>query len=106
MQEIEWKPEGSLTDVHAKIGMIRLYCDFYFVDFDTESSITPTSENGRWSAHVSILDLASTLRFGPNRRSLVKAKEDAVRIARELLLDYYTSVVGEMSRFDLVVDDE
>jgi hypothetical protein len=55
----------------------------------------------RWMADVSVEQQIETLRLGPVRKTMAKAKEDAVQLARELLLDYYVSIKAEMANFDL-----
>jgi len=49
---------------------------------------------------VSIMHRNSSSRYGKHRKSIQKAKEDAVRIARELLLDYQAGVEKELANFE------
>lgn len=92
MRKIEWKPKGSSKYASARIGNVMLYCN----------SIFTRSAKRRWHADVSICQLSSTMRHGPVRQSLSRAKEDAIRMARELLLDYHAVVTAEMKNFDLL----
>lgn len=94
MRKIEWKPRGSGKDVTARIGCVVLHCWQYFTHGKTSRR--------RWVADASIRELSGTFRYGCMRKSLAKAKEDAVRLTRELLLDYKVSLDVEMKNFDLL----
>lgn len=48
--------------------------------------------------------MSGTFRLGSMRKSLVEAKEDVIRLARELLIDYQTCLTIEMKKFDLNSD--
>lgn len=54
---------------------------------------------------VLVRGLSGILMIGSIRRSMAKAKEDAVRMTRELLLDYYYALVKEMGNFGLLISD-
>lgn len=89
MKEIKLKEWGNADDVTiTDIGGINLCC----LKFG----------NGKWRADVSIRRISHTMIYGPYRKSLSVAKNDAIRMAKELLIDHYTSVVKLMSRFDIV----
>lgn len=91
MRKINWKPKrpskNSNPYITARIGSIVLHC-----------YLEPKC---RWFAVASIRDISGTLRHGSIRKSLDKVKEDAVRLARELLLDYQAGLTAEMKNFDL-----
>ena len=89
MKKINWKLNSSREYARAQVGCIIMHAD-----------IAPATK--RWSADVSIQEQSGTFREGPMRRSMAEAKEDAVRLARELLLDHYTCLKVEMTNFDLV----
>lgn len=55
---------------------------------------------------VAVLGYYSRRRFGPDRRSLIKAKEDAVRLAIELLEDHSVSLGKQIAIFEKVVGVE
>jgi len=91
MKKINWK-QHSPNYIEARVGNVVLRC------FSYRNLI---SLKLRWKAYASIRETSSTLRYGPLRNSLSKAKEDAVRLARELLMDYKASLTVEMKRFDI-----
>lgn len=92
MRKIEWKPKKSNEFVRARVGCLVLCCF---------SCFTKTSKK-RWRADVSIQERGGTFRQAPICQSLAQAKKDAVRMARELLLDYHAAVTAEMKNFDLL----
>ena len=89
MKKINWKPKGLKAEASAYVGCIRLCCYKHY---------TRRAEC-RWYASVG--HTAANMRYGPKRCSSSKAKEDAVRLARELLLDYQAGLTAEMKNFDL-----
>lgn len=98
MKKIKWKSKGPNEYACARVGCIDLYC------------LLVLTRNSKkiWFACVSINNGSSGTyyaliknRYGPKRKSLSKAKDDAVRIACEVLLDCYTSLTAEMKNFDL-----
>lgn len=91
MKKIEWKNDGSITGIEAKVGNMILRCH----SFDHDD----------WMAEVSINDIASTVRDGPQRKNREKAKEDAIRLAREIQMDQYAAIVEEMKRFGTEIED-
>lgn len=91
MREIKWeKLIGGF--LKAKVGSTTMYCERF----------TNSKGNKVWNAHVCILGLPNFPAFGLRRKSLAKAKEDAVRIAREALIHYQTCLTAEMKMFGLV----
>lgn len=91
MKKINWKPKrpskNSNPYITARIGNMVLDCY--------------SELRNQWSARVSIREMGGTFRFGPSRKSLSKVKEDAVRLSRELLLDYQAGLDVELKNFDL-----
>ena len=89
MKKIKWHSKGVDFE-EAKIGNMVLWCNR---DYDSVL----------WSSYVTISCISSTMRRGPNRKSKLKAREDAIRLAKELLIDYNTSIAAEMKNFDLEI---
>lgn len=91
MKKIYWKPKRPSKNnnpyITARIGNIVLHCY--------------SEPKCLWSANVSIREMSGMFRHGPFRKSLSKAKEDAIRLARELLLDYRAGLAVELKNFDL-----
>ena len=54
-----------------------------------------------WYAGISIKHI-TLIPLGPTRKSLSKAKEDAVRIAIQALLNYKAGLDKELKNFDLL----
>lgn len=99
MKKINWEPKNSKKFVNATIGSVTLQC----LPYKTRNS------NDQWRGFVFIKkpgfmfvgDRLIVHRYGPFRYSLSKAKEDAVQLARELLLDYQAGLDVELKNFDL-----
>lgn len=85
MKDIKWE-FSSNGSVFVKIGAFELRC---------------LKSGTRWFAYVYTSHVGNEGREGPLRHSLSKSKEDAVRIAREMLLDHQAGLVIEMKKFDL-----
>lgn len=94
MKKIEWVKSGD-NNVSAIIGCVYLRCFGY---------LSPISGDKTWFADASINELSMMMRNGPTRKSLSEAKEDAIRLARELLLDSHAVITNEMKNFDLLED--
>lgn len=93
MKKIIWKTQANYSS--ANIGNIRLWC--WRIDSVRGKKI--------WTTNVSLNYVASSNRHGPNRHSLVAAKNDALILAEELLTDYYTSIVREIECYDEYLKD-
>ncbi len=91
MNKIKWKLYRPTGDMTAQIGNVYLDCLRYQKSNSVEYLFSPHCRAG-----VTIRRIAHTQRFGPWRKSMARAKEDAVRIARELLEDYRVAVDREM----------
>lgn len=94
MRKIRWKSVSyrgrsgfifGFSTVEARVGCITLECRHFF------------SSRGlhRWRARID----GNNTSIGPCRCSLSRAKEDAIRLAKELLVDYHTAIVKEMKNF-------
>lgn len=79
-KKIKWEKRGP--DSIATVGCVNLECWELM--------------GNKFSAHVNISYVNSTYRRGPYRKTMDRAKEDAVRIARELLEDYQVAIDGQM----------
>jgi|GEM_PF-5413698 len=90
MKKIQWEPKGSRDSVYATVGSVKMHCYVHYTQMGIK----------RWYANVSIMHRAATSRYGIKRKSMNKAKEDAVRMARELLLDYRAGVEKELANFE------
>jgi hypothetical protein len=90
MKKIKWTKNGD-NYIFSFVGNIYMRC--FRGNFHNASM---------WNSEVSLDELNMMMRRGPMRKSLSKAKEDAVRLARELLLDGYAALVNEMKNFDLL----
>lgn len=97
MKKINWTPDDSKNHAWAQIGGVVMQVNRYF------PIVTKTK---RWRADASIRQECGTFRTGPIRKTMDKAKEDAVRLARELLLDHHTCLLAEMKNFDIEVQDK
>ena len=91
MKEIKWEHSHGRDYADAKVGCIVMHANLHYTGTATK----------RWYADVSVQQRGGTFRTGPVRKSIAKAKEDAVRLAREILLDYHTSLLAEMANFGL-----
>jgi hypothetical protein len=92
MLKINWEPKGSDKYARAQVGCITMCCRLQF---------TTDKLKYKWYADVFMKGNVMTMRVGPIRYSLPKAKEDCIRLARELLLDYRAGLKIEMKNFDL-----
>ncbi len=97
MRTINWQHTKSFTgtDMHiiAHVGNVVLRCHLAF----SENSVCQ-----EWFAGVHIGKIGCAIGcYGPIRKSVSKAKEDAVRLARQLLLDFQTDISAEIKNFDL-----
>jgi len=90
MNKVDWRPRRPKDYAYARIGRICMNCN----------SWTTLSGNYVWYASVSLNSISSSRRQGPRRRSLAKAKSDAVRLAREMLDDYRMAIDIETKNFE------
>lgn len=84
MKEIVWTIVNE--DVLATVGSVRMRC---------YKEINSTTQ---WRAKSCY---SSSDIYGPLRNCLQMAKEDAVRLSRELLVDHKVSLNVELANFDL-----
>ncbi len=77
----------------AMVGSIELCC--YYYDIGKHSK-------PRWCADISIRRISGTFMLGPMRKSLDEAKNDAVLLARKLLLDFQICLDIEKKKFGIM----
>jgi hypothetical protein len=96
MKKIEWKSQGSRDYMKAEVGSITLRSNIFY-----------QKSKKRWlgSAHLEGIGRETTYhispRYGSLRKSIDKAKEDAVRLAKEMLTDCSVALAVEMENFGL-----
>lgn len=90
MKKIRWKHRRHFATTN--VGCIEMGC---------YARIT-NNRKTRWYAYVYDRKMMFKPRTGPLRHSQKKAKEDAVRLAGEVLLDYHAGLKLEMANFGLV----
>lgn len=92
MKKVNWKPNGSTQDVIANVGCMTMYvyCSGRLANKDKSKY--------RWFAEVFILSQRS--QFGPMRKSMAKAKDDAVQIAHQILLDHQSCLDAELKNWE------
>lgn len=93
MKKINWKTSNQSCDTRANLGSARFHC----------ISLRTFTGKRRWYAIVYFDRNAIGRRIGPFRHSLLKAKEDAMRLGCEMLLDFHESIITEMRSFGLDV---
>lgn len=98
MKKIKWKERGY--DYHAQIGCITLDCLAVFNDRGQLLSAPY-----RWKSCASINSIAFLMREGPRRSTILRSKEDAIRLAKELLVDCHTAIEKEMKLLGCEIDD-
>lgn len=98
MRKINWKSEKPKEYVFARIGNVGMFCSMYYKN--TKSITDPNNPGCRWQA-CTWIGGTPIAKDGPIRQSLSQTKEDAVKLARELLLDYKECLDKELKNFDL-----
>ncbi len=91
MKEIEWKHEPVYGGVCARIGNVLLRC-------------RPWKREWQGSAQIGYVVNYQQRRFGKWRKSLSRAKEEAIQLAREMLTDYTTCLDKDMKNFGIITN--
>ena len=91
MKEVKWEQSLFPEHVHGKLGCVHLHC---------RMNKTMTGKH-RWYGRVYIVGINTYVPNGPLRHSLAKAKEDCVRQAREIMLNFKEGLEEELKNFDL-----
>lgn len=93
MRKIDWKPNGSAENVLARVGcmIMHVYCSGRLAKPKNKSK-------RRWFAEVFISSQRS--QFGPMRKSMDKAKDDAVQISYQILLDHQSCLDAELKKWE------
>lgn len=86
MNKLKWKKSGYGGCVSAKIGNMNLHCYI---------AVNPNGSHWYY-AHMRPSNTNIHNRSGPSRKSMRKAKEDAVRLSREFLEDCRVAIDKEM----------
>ncbi len=94
MIEVKWESRVSPEHVHGNLGCVNLHCRM--VDTGTGKK--------RWYGHVWIVGCNTRSSPRTIRHSLTKAKEDCVRQACEIMLDYREGLKAELKNFDLEME--
>lgn len=84
--------EGNL---YGRIGCLNLRCCL----FHTQTGLR------KWYSTIGIFGASMSGPRGPIRDSLFKAKEDCIRLARELLINYREGLKAELKNFDLEIGE-
>lgn len=91
MRKIKWKQNSKYSrTVSARVGTVYMSCHSLITKVKTQW----------WYATVHIPHIRM-IPVGPTRQSLSRAKEDAIRMASQTLLDYKTGLDKELKNFDL-----
>ena len=89
MKKIRWQKTSDWSYI-AKVGVVRLMC---------------RRDNGRtWKAHAHVLAICGTRHASCGRKSLERAKNDAVELARGYLQDLQDGMAEAIEY--LVVESE
>lgn len=93
MRKINWKPHKSRKYAGAKVGSIIMHCNIAY----------PINKNNpRWYAYVYLYGIPGMSKSEINCKSMAKAKEDAINLAKELLYDYNAAIQIEMTHWDFI----
>lgn len=86
---IKWENDGD-GDISAMVGAINMYCWEYRRD----------DRRTKYRASVSIRRVFTPGKLGRYRMSQEKAKEDAIRLAQELLQDLDIGLTNAIKTFE------
>lgn len=89
MKNIEWKESGDGKYAKVTIGAVKLSCSIWYI----------RGKRIRYLAQASFVHGAA--RIGGLKKSMRDCKEEAVEIARELIMDYNSALKVEMANFDM-----
>ncbi len=91
MKRVDWKPRRPKDYAYANVGNILLKCHSY----------TTLGGNRVWYGGVSLSvgRFSAIRRQGKRRCSLLKAQDDAIRLAREILDDHQIAIDIEAKNF-------
>jgi len=89
MTKVRWKYSGCRKYVRVTIGSMDLHCSIWW-------------EKGKkcWMA-TAMFPATKGMRIGELCPSLAECKEEALRVAREMLEDHYVAVKAEMANFGM-----
>lgn len=93
MKKIKWMKLGFEDPVIAIVGCLTLRCIPHLT----------RSRKVRWFARAYMTgNMSRSIRTGSDRHSLIKAQEDAIQFACEILLDYKAGLDVELKNFDIM----
>lgn len=93
MRKVNWKPASTANCYTARVGFIQMFCA---CPWDTDNSSGYVGSAGT--------PTGCDWKHGPPRRTLEKAKEDAIQAARELVEGYHTVVVATMKSLGMDIE--
>ncbi len=89
MKNVKWEHSGCRKYAKVTIGALDLHC-----------SIRWAKGKKSWMATV-MFSGTSEMRIGALCSSVVACKEEAFKVAREMLEDYHVAIVAEMANFGM-----
>jgi len=89
MIELKWKEWGGGNYAKMVVGALDLRCGIWY-----------TKGKKKWMA-TAMFPGTKGMRTGALCSSMAKCKEEALRVAREMLEDHYVAVKAEMANFDM-----
>lgn len=92
MKKVNWNPAGSRRNLKATVGCVSMYCGKYY---SNRKKAKPY-----WIATITIRKQWGTFRIGPIQKSMAKAQENAVQMAREMLFEYQSCVDAELKNWE------
>lgn len=91
MKKVKWELSLFGDHFYGEIGCVNLHC----------CMIETETKKQRWYGRAYIVGLNTHVPNGPLRHSLARAKEDCIRQAREILLNFREGLESELKNFDL-----
>lgn len=97
MRKVNWKYYRKYDLYTAMIGFVQVCCT---------PPLVCTKRGNMRRGYIGGAGTPDSCNWksGPTRRSLEKAQEDAIRIAKELLEEYHTTVVTTMKSLGMDIE--
>ena len=89
MSKLKWKTSGGGKYARVTIGAFDLRCNVWYAE-----------GKKTWMA-TAFFPGIKAMRIGTLCSSMAACKEEAFKVAREMLEDYYVAVKAEMANFDM-----
>lgn len=96
MKKIRWQHRGAGKYATAKIGTVCMSASISYYITGKE----------RWQGYVYFEGLTRTMRYGEIRKTIILAKEDAERMAKEILEDFQVSLTQQMRQLGMDIEVE